>query len=277
MKPAPFTYHRASSIEDAIAELDTDDEIIARPLAGGQSLVPMLNLRLAPVQKLVDLGRIESLCRVDEQNGRIAYGALLPHAAFEDGHVPDGSNGLMSFVGGQIAYRAVRTRGTIGGAIALADPAADWLTTVIALEGEVALVGPRGRRNVAAADFVTGPYMTALEQGELLENIVIPRRPKTERWGHYKVTRKAGEYADSMAIALFDRDSLKTRVVVGAVDGAPIVLEKTAIEIGKGANEERVVAALKQELAESDRSFSPAKLRLHVTVVMRAARKVRLS
>jgi carbon-monoxide dehydrogenase medium subunit len=276
MKPAPFAYHRATSIEDAIAQLN-DDETIARPLAGGQSLVPMLNLRLAPVQKLVDLGRIEALRRVDEQTGRIAYGALLPHAAFEDGRVPDGSNGLMSFIGGQIAYRAVRTRGTIGGALALADPAADWLTTVIALEGEVVLVGPRGRRSLTAADFVTGPYMTALDRAELLESVVIPRRPKTERWGHYKVTRKTGEYADSMAIALFDPDSRKARVVVGAVDGAPIVLAKTALEIGKEANEERLQAALRHELAESDRSFSPAKLHLHITAALRAIRKAGLS
>ncbi|HEU0148397.1 MAG TPA: FAD binding domain-containing protein [Bradyrhizobium sp.] len=272
MRPAPFAYHRATSIEDAIAQLD-DDEIVARPLAGGQSLVPMLNLRLAPVQKLVDLSRIERLRRVNEQNGRIAYGALLPHAAFEDGRVPDGSNGLMTFVGGQFAYRAVRTRGTIGGALSLADPAADWLTAVIALEGEVVLVGARGSRSMAAADFVTGPYMTALEQAELLESVVIPRRPKTERWGHYKVTRKTGEYADSMAIALFDPDSRQARLVIGAVDGAPIVLNKTALEIGKGANEELLEAALRHELAESDRAFSPAKLQLHVTVALRAIRK----
>ncbi|MCP3395321.1 FAD binding domain-containing protein [Bradyrhizobium sp. CCGB12] len=276
MKPAPFAYHRATSIEDAIAQLN-DDETIARPLAGGQSLVPMLNLRLAPVQKLVDLGRIETLRRVDEQAGRIAYGALLPHAAFEDGRVPDGSNGLMSFIGGQIAYRAVRTRGTIGGALALADPAADWLTTVIALDGQVVLVGPRGRRSLAAADFVTGPYMTALDQAELLESVVIPRRAKTERWGHYKVTRKTGEYADSMAIALFDPDARKARIVVGAVNGAPIVLTKTALEIGEGANEERLQAAIGQELAESDRAFSPAKLKLHVTAALRAIRKAGLS
>jgi carbon-monoxide dehydrogenase medium subunit len=276
MKPAPFTYHRASSIEDAIAHLD-DNETMARPLAGGQSLVPMLNLRLAPVQKLVDLGRIEALRRTEELNGHIVYGALLPHAAFEDNRVPDGSNGLMGFVGGQIAYRAVRTRGTIGGALSLADPAADWLTTVIALEGEVMLVGPRGRRSLVASDFVTGPYMTALDQAELLESVVIPRRPKTERWGHYKVTRKIGEYADSMAVALVDPESRKARLVVGAVDGAPLVLEKTALEIGKGADAERLSAAIRHELAESGRSFSPAKLQLHLTAALRAIRNAGLS
>jgi carbon-monoxide dehydrogenase medium subunit len=183
----------------------------------------------------------------------------------------------MGFVGGQIAYRAVRTRGTIGGALALADPAADWLTTVIALEAEIVLVGPRGRRSLAATDFVTGPYMTALDQAELLETVIIPRRPKTERWGHYKVTRKTGEYADSLAIALFDPDSRKARLVVGAVDGAPLVLEKTALEIGKGASEQSLLSALRHELAESDRAFSPAKLQLHITAALRAIRNVRPS
>jgi aerobic carbon-monoxide dehydrogenase medium subunit len=276
MKPAPFDYHRASSIEDAIAHLD-DKEIVARPLAGGQSLVPMLNLRLAPLQRLVDLGRIEALRRTDENNDRVSYGALVTHAAFEDGLVPDGSNGLMRFVGGQIAYRAVRTRGTIGGAVSLADPAADWLTTVIALEGEVVLVGPRGRRSLVASEFVTGPYMTALDHAELLERVIVPRRPRTERWGHYKVTRKIGEYAESMAVALFDPASRKARLVVGAVDGAPLVLERTAAEIARGQDAERLAAVIHQELAESDRDFAPAKLQLHKTVALRAIRNAGLS
>src|SRR5258707_14798985 len=166
MKPAPFTYHRAASIEDAIAHLSAGDALV-RPLAGGQSLVPMLNLRLAPVDKLIDLGRIDALRRVEERPDSIRYGALVTHAAFEDRRVADGSNGLMPFVGSQIAYRAVRTRGTIGGALALADPAADWLTTVIALEAEIALVGPNGRRAMQGTDFALGPYMTAIEDAEL--------------------------------------------------------------------------------------------------------------
>ena len=82
---------------------------------------------------------------------------MVTHAAFEDRRVPDASNGLMPFVGSQIAYRAMRTRGTIGGALALADPAADWLTTIVALEAEIALVGPNGRRTMPGADFVSVP------------------------------------------------------------------------------------------------------------------------
>ena len=127
----------------------------------------------------------------------------------------------MPLFAAQIAYRAVRTRGTIGGAIALADPAADWLTAMLALESQIALVGPNGRRTVPIADFVTGPYSIAIGHAELIEAMEVPRRTATERWGRCKVVRKTGEYAESMAIAVIDRARRTARVVVGALDGAP--------------------------------------------------------
>lgn len=269
MKPAPFDYHRATSIEDAIAHLQAGDAI-ARPLAGGQSLVPMLNLRLAPADRLVDLTRIDALKQIVARADAIRYGALTTHAAFEDGRVADASNGLMPFIGSQIAYRAVRTRGTIGGAVALADPAADWLTTIIALEGEVALVGPNGRRTVAGTDFALGPYMTAIDDAELIEAIIVPRRPGSERWGHYKVSRKTGEYAELMAIALIDKALGKARLVVGATDGAPLVLDRSSREIAAGNIGDGLAAVIRAELAESGRDFSPGKLLLHSTVAVRA-------
>ena len=269
MKPAPFTYHRASSIDDAIAHLKGGDAIV-RPLAGGQSLVPMLNLRLAPADKLVDLTRIEALRRSEERPDCIRYGALVTHAAFEDRLVPDASNGLMPFVGSQIAYRAIRTRGTIGGALALADPAADWLTTIVALEAEIALVGPNGRRVIAGTDFALGPYMTVIEDAELIEAIAVPRRPAGERWGHYKVARKTGEYAESMAIALIDKTRGTARLVVGATDGAPLVLEKSSRDIAAGSGGEALAATIRRELADSGRDFSPEKLLLHCTTAVRA-------
>ena len=269
MKPAPFTYHRASSIDDAIAHLKGGDAIV-RPLAGGQSLVPMLNLRLAPADKLVDLTRIDALRRSEERPDCIRYGALVTHAAFEDRLVPDASNGLMPFVGSQIAYRAIRTRGTIGGALALADPAADWLTTIVALEAEIALVGPNGRRVTAGTDFALGPYMTVIEDAELIEAIAVPRRSPSERWGHYKVARKTGEYAESMAIALIDKTCGTARLVVGATDGAPLVLEKSSRDIAAGSGGEALAATIRRELADSGRDFSPEKLLLHCTTAVRA-------
>ena len=268
MKPAPFSYHRATSVEDAVAVL-TQGGGMARILAGGQSLVPMLNLRLAPLDTVVDIGRVESLKQAQEDAASVRYGSLITHAAFEDKRVPDGSNGLMSFVGGQIAYRAVRNRGTIGGAIALADPAADWLTTLVALEAKLVVAGPGNRRTVAAADFVVGSYLTDLAENEMIEAIVVPRRAPTERWGHYKVARKTGEYAESMAIALIDKARGTARVVVGATDGAPLVLDRAGRAFLDGQRDAALHAVIRDELMASGRQFSAARLTMHTTVAMR--------
>src|SRR5260370_17132998 len=104
----------------------------------------------------------------------------------------------MPLVGSQIAYRAIRTRGTIGGALALADPAADWLTTIVALEAEIALVGPNGRRVIAGTDFALGPYMTVIEDAELIEAIAVPRRPARERSGPYNSAPQTCYHAERM-------------------------------------------------------------------------------
>jgi len=268
MKPAPFSYHRATSVEDAVAVL-TQGGGMARILAGGQSLVPMLNLRLAPLDTVVDIGRVESLKQAQEDAASVRYGSLITHAAFEDKRVPDGSNGLMSFVGGQIAYRAVRNRGTIGGAIALADPAADWLTTLVALEARLVVAGPGNQRTVAAADFVIGSYLTDLAENEMIEAIVVPRRAPTERWGHYKVARKTGEYAESMAIALIDKERGTARVVVGATDGAPLVLDRAGRAFLEGQRDAALHAVIRDEMMASGREFSAARLTMHTTVAMR--------
>ncbi len=271
MKPAPFVYQRATTVDEVIAAL-SDTSVMSRPLAGGQSLVPMLNLRLASVERLVDLTRIEKLKSVEVQTDHIRYGALLTHMAFEDRLVPDASNGLMPFVGSQIAYRAVRTRGTIGGSIALADPAADWLTTAIALEAKIELAGPQGCRILPCVEFAIGPYMTALGDSEIVAAVIVPRRPASERWGHYKAARKTGEYAESMAIGLIDRELGKSRLVVGAANGAPLILEASSRAALAGKTDDVLATIIRAELAGSARDFSPAKLLLHTTVALRAIR-----
>ena len=127
-------------------------------------------------------------------DSRSALRALPRHVAFEERPGPGASNGLMPLVAARIAYRAVRNRGTIGGAIALADPGGRLATALLALEAQIALVGPNGRRTMPIADFVTGPYSTALGPAELIEAVEVPRRAATERWGRCKVVRKTGEY-----------------------------------------------------------------------------------
>jgi carbon-monoxide dehydrogenase medium subunit len=270
MKPAPFTYRAAISSSEAIDVLAK--EAPPRILAGGQSLVPMLNLRLAPADALLDITRIPELRAVAETANTVRYGALTTHAAFEDGLVPDESNGLMRHAAGNIAYRAVRTRGTIGGTIALSDPAADWVTVTIALEAVLHLESASGKRQMPVEDFVLGPYFTALTDGELISAVELPKRPASERWGYHKVVVKTGEYAESIAIALLDRTRGFARIVLGATDGAPIVMSKSAAALLAGADTTALKMAIAADLDATEHEFGAPKRILHTTSVLRAAR-----
>jgi len=228
MKPAPFEFVQPRTIEDAVRALAGSDGM-ARVMAGGQSLVPMLNLRLAPLERVIDVSRIEQLRAVEERPDAVVLGACVTHAAIEDGRVPDPTPvGLMRRIAAGIAYRAVRNRGTLGGSVALADPSADWVTTMIALDASIEAVGPDGRRSIAAADFTLGAYMTALADDELLYALRLPRYSAAARFGHYKMCRKTGEFASSLALAAHDPQRGYCRVVLGATDGAPLPLERTA-------------------------------------------------
>ena len=274
MKPAPFSYYRATSVEDAITALSGADGMVA-VLAGGQSLVPMLNLRLSPVDHLIDLRPIAALSRQEETPEAICYGALTTHAAFEDGAVPDGTNGLMRYAASHIAYRAVRNRGTLGGALALADPAADWLTTAVALDASVTLTGPSGQRYLAITDFVVGPYYTQIAEHEIIDSVVVPRRSATERWGYYKVAPKVGEYAKSLAVALVDSEKASARLVIGAWSDVPLALEASAIALLDGAKKNDLSMIVQNELDLKMPSLSPAERRLHTATAVRAAEQTR--
>ncbi len=274
MKPAPFSYYRATSVEDAINALSGADGMVA-VLAGGQSLVPMLNLRLSPVDHLIDLRPIAALSRQEETPEAICYGALTTHAAFEDGAVPDGTNGLMRYAASHIAYRAVRNRGTLGGALALADPAADWLTTAVALDASVTLTGPEGQRYLTITDFVVGPYYTQIAEHEIINSVVVPRRSATERWGYYKVAPKVGEYAKSLAVALVDSEKASARLVIGAWSDVPLALEASASALLDGAKQNDLSMIVKNELDLKMPSLSPAERRLHTATAVRAAEQTR--
>lgn len=268
MKAANFELSQSTSLADTLRALAESEG--GRPLAGGQSLVPMLNLRLAPTDLLVDLSRIAVLREVRDLGASISYGATVRHADFEDGRVPDCSNGLMQHVAARIAYRAVRNRGTIGGALALADPAADWLTAVLLLDARIHLASATATRMVAAADFATGPYMTALEEGELLTAVEVPRLAPEARWGYYKVMRKTGEYADSLAMVVADVGRRSARVVLGAIDGPPILLSQAAQAVLDGVNGQPLEAIVQRELSTSGLDFPPHRLLLHRSSVCRA-------
>ena len=265
MKPAPFRYHRAASLDEAIAALAAagpDDEV--RVIAGGQSLGPMLNLRLVRPTLLVDIHRIDGLRAIDVlPDGGVRIGACVTHAMLEDlpagDRLPPGVADVLRHVASGIAYRAIRCRGTIGGSLAHADPAADWPSALAALGATIELAGPAGRRSVAASAFCLGLFETAIEPGEVVAAVVLPGSA-IRRWGHRKHCRKVGEFAHAMAICI-DRGGEAVEAWLGATGGAPvaIALDRAALAGIAGGNaqrraglRERIAAALPDSIAPGD-------------------------
>jgi carbon-monoxide dehydrogenase medium subunit len=228
MKPAAFDYKRARTLPEA-AEFLAAGNGDAKILAGGQSLVPMLNLRLARPHILVDIKRAEGLRDLVGDDNVMSIGAGWTHAEIEDGAFEDPTRGLMPHVARGIAYRAVRNRGTIGGSLAHADPAADWISTMAALGATLVSQGADGdKRRLFADGFLEGAFQTRLGANEVLIAIETPRLTNTARWGYYKICRKSGEFANAIGVAILDSQGGLSRVVAGATNGPPLLLPETA-------------------------------------------------
>ncbi len=226
MKPVAFDYARPASVAEALQMLAGSPG--AKVLAGGQTLGPMLNLRLARPALLVDITRIPELAAVSEDADAVTIGAILTHAAVEDGRVPDPTGGFLAQVARGIAYRAVRTRGTIGGSLAHADPAADWLSCLTALGADLLIAGPRGQRRVRLPQFVRGAMETELADDELLAGIRIPKFSRRARFGFHKICRKTGEFADAIGVVVDDPEHAYYCAVAGATGSRPLVMEMRA-------------------------------------------------
>ena len=151
-------------------------------------------------------------------------GACVTHADIEDGRTPDVTRGAMQRVAANIAYRAVRNRGTVGGSLSHADPAADWVSALAALGAKLTLRSSAGARTVAMEDFVVGALECALRAGEIVETIHVPARPASAHWGYVKSCRKTGEFAHAIGAVLIDPSAGTARIVIGAIDAAPIVI-----------------------------------------------------
>jgi carbon-monoxide dehydrogenase medium subunit len=221
MKAAAFDLVRPPDLAAATAAL-ADGQ--TRPLAGGQSLAPMLNYRVVRPSALAQINRLPELTGYELSKEALTLGAAVTHAAIEDGRVPDIGLGILARVAARIAYRAVRNCGTIGGSLCHADPAADWVTVLTALNATLLIVSAAGRRAVLMADFIRGPYQTALRPDELLAAIRIPRLGAGTGWGYAKQCRKPGEFAHAMAAVLRDHDG-RRRVVIGALGTRPLLVE----------------------------------------------------
>ncbi|HYE85690.1 MAG TPA: FAD binding domain-containing protein [Vicinamibacterales bacterium] len=226
MKPVAFDYARPADVASALKLAGTNGA--AKFIAGGQSLGPMLNLRLVQPGLLVDITAIDDLKRAEAGKDALFIGSCITHADIEDGRIPDVTNGALPLVAAGIAYRAVRNRGTIGGSIVHADPAADWISALSALDALAVVRGAKGTRRVRVAEFIVGVFETQLDDGEILMGVEVPRHSSASRWGYYKLSRKTGEFAHAMGVYHDDRDRNVFRAVIGATGGAPIVIADKA-------------------------------------------------
>ncbi len=271
MKAAAFDYMRPRNVAAAV-DLLAADKGQAQLLAGGQSLLPLLNLRLASPARLIDISRLPELAMTDEDDATVTLGAGVTHAMIEDRRVPDPSQGLMPHVALGLAYRAVRNRGTLGGSLALADPAAEWPAVLAALEAEIGVVGPNGRRRLSGTNFATGIYATRLAEDEIVTALRIPKLSRAARWGYAKLARKAGAFADALAVAVADPRRGYGRVVLGAANGPPLVMTEAGRALaGTRRDPEQLRRAVETDLdSAADRRFDAYQRRLHRAAAMRA-------
>jgi carbon-monoxide dehydrogenase medium subunit len=215
MKPAPFEYHRPDTLEEVIALLaDVGDD--AKVLAGGQSLVPMLNMRLARFDALIDLGRVTELAPIELDGDGVTIGSMVKQCEIEERNDVGAAIPLLAHATPLIGHFQIRNKGTLGGSIAHADPAAEYPAVALALDAEMRVAGPDGSRTISASDFFTGTWATSMEPGEVLVSV---RFPKWEAAGFAveEVGRRHGDFAIAGAC-------VGVRVAGGVVDKATIAL-----------------------------------------------------
>ncbi|WP_020187560.1 FAD binding domain-containing protein [Methylopila sp. 73B] len=273
MKPARFALERPRDLAAALALL-AQAKGAAKVMAGGQSLGPMLNLRLAEPELIVDVSGVAELRHAGRDGDAIVYGACVTHADIEDGRAPDVGPNVMARVASGIAYRAVRNRGTLGGSLAHADPAADWLSSLSALGAEVEIAGPAGRRRLALPAFVTGALSTALEADEILIAVRVPVMNPSSRFGYVKHCRKVGEFAHAIGAVLIDPETATGRAVFGAVEAPPVVVDDARVLFGgrirPGFADDFDVPAADGVLARAGMADAVDR-HIHVEVLRRAA------
>jgi carbon-monoxide dehydrogenase medium subunit len=216
MKPPPFDYVRPDSLAGAIAVL-SEHGGEAKVLAGGQSLMPMLAFRMAAPRVLVDIGRLSELKAIAFDAGGLRLGALVRWSDIERDARIAAEQPLLAEAIRHVAHYQIRNRGTVGGSLAHADPAAEMPAVALACGASIEVAGGRGTRAIAAADFFVGALTTALEPDEMITGVRLPPWPGGRRWGFEEFSRRRGDFALAGVALHFDRDA------AGAVAGPHIV------------------------------------------------------
>jgi carbon-monoxide dehydrogenase medium subunit len=267
LKPAAFAYARARSLDHAIALLG-EHQGEAKLLAGGQSLIATLNMRLSSPSLLVDINGVAGLDGVSVKDGMVEIGALTRHVTLERSaeiarHAP-----LIALAMPQIAHPAIRNRGTIGGSLAYADPAAELPACLLALDGEVDIIGPPGKRSVKAEDFFTGLFETTLGPHDVLSAVRFPAAAADMRVGFAELARRHGDYAivGLAAVAKADGKTLTdVRLVYFGVGATPLRARKAEAALAGGSIDDAVSAL---DLDPSDDIQATGAVKKHLAGVL---------
>ncbi|HZP69444.1 MAG TPA: xanthine dehydrogenase family protein subunit M [Pseudolabrys sp.] len=267
MKPSPFAYTRAKTVKEAVALLarHKDD---ARLLAGGQSLIATLNMRLSAPELLIDINGIRNLDGIARKGKYVEIGALARHAQVENSDVIAKHAPLLALAMPHIGHPAIRNRGTFGGSIAFADPAAELPACLLALGGEIDIAGPRGKRKVKADAFFKGLFETALRPQEMITAVRIPAADKSARVGFAELARRHGDYA-IVGLAACARAEGKrltdVRLAYFGVGNTPVRARKAETALA-GGDIEAAVKTL--ELEPNDDVQATAEVKKHLAGVL---------
>jgi carbon-monoxide dehydrogenase medium subunit len=252
MYPVPFEYHRAGSVDEAVALLGRFGES-ARLLAGGHSLLPLMKLRLAEPRHLVDIRRIPGLSGVREESGALVIGAATPHSVLERSPLVRERLLMLSEAAAQIGDAQVRNMGTIGGSLAHADPSADLPAVMLALGAELVAIGPKGRRAIPVDRFFVKLFTTSLSPGELLTEIRVPLPPAGSGGAYAKFPHPASRYAVVGVAALVTVSGGKisaARVAITGVGAKAVRAGVTEAALVGKAPDAPVVAAAAEKAPE---------------------------
>ena len=235
MIPAPFEYHRPRTLDEAVRLLNDNTKV----LAGGHSLIPAMKLRFAQPKALVDLAGITDLTYIREQDGKIAIGAMTTHFEIESSSLLAGKCPLLTEAAPQIGDVQVRNKGTIGGSLVHADPAADWPASILALDAELVIAGANGSRVVRAGDFFVDMMQSAVQPNEILSEIRVPVTDATV--AYVKFAQKASGFAIAGVAVVIDRKDCR----IGVTGVAPKPYRAKAVEKALRDGEEFPAAAQK--------------------------------
>jgi carbon-monoxide dehydrogenase medium subunit len=274
MKPARFDYLRPATIDEALGML-AEHGSDAAVLAGGQSLMPMLNLRFARPAQIIDIKRLPDLDQIVLTDEGVSIGALARHVSVKGSTIVREHAPLIAMALDHVAHAAIRNRGTLGGSLALADPAAEMPACAVCLDAEIVVASQCGERRIAAADFFKGIYTTALDSGELITGVVIPRLAGW-RWDFDEVARRRGDFAIAglaLGVRLEGALVAECRVVFCGAEAAPRRLTATenvivGSRVGSRASIKETLNVLASILEPMESEEYPPSYRKRVTAVL---------